>query len=82
MNALPESVCELIARQFVADHLPQFEVWLQAHGVPAGQAGERALGLAMQTAATVASTLPDDAVDQSGVSADSTTARTSPRIPL
>ncbi len=64
MNALPESVCELIARQFVADHLPQFEVWLQAHGVSAEKARERALGLAMQTAATITAALPDEAIYQ------------------
>lgn len=43
MNAFPEAVCELVARQFVADHLPQFKAWLQAHGVSAEQAEDPAM---------------------------------------
>ena len=82
MNALPESVCELVAGQFVAEHLPQFQAWLQARGVSAEKAEERALGLAMQTAATITAALPDEPIDHPEAPAASTTARTSPRIRL
>ncbi|GEM_PF-5826734 len=82
MNTLPEAVCELIAKQFIADHLPQFKTWLQAHGVSTEQAEDRVIGLAMQTAATIAAALPDESIDQPDASAASTTPRTSPRIPL
>ncbi len=43
MNALPEAVCELIARQFIADHLTLFTEWLCAQGIPADKTRERAL---------------------------------------
>lgn len=82
MNVLPEAVCELIVRRFVADHPQQFRAWLQAHGVPAEQAGERVLELAMRTAAAIAAALPDEPADQPETSAASTTPRTSPRILL